>query len=145
MGRDEFAGYGVAALPLTPGTHTLEVPCWRPNDHRVRDGDELFAMYTGLRPELVNEKFVHARSRLTVDGAVLPHRPAAAASAAEAELAAQASVPPWERTPGLLYQDYVQTVSTGTVHAQASRGGCLCTPSVNDGVISCRHRFGCRF
>lgn len=117
--RASVASRAQAALPLTPGTHALEIPCWRPNDARARNADELNAHYTGLRPELVNEAYVHARSRLTVDGDVLPHRAEAARTRKAAELAAVAAVPPWERGAGPMYQDYIQTVGMGTVHVQA--------------------------
>lgn len=113
-----------AALPLIPGAHTLAIPCWRPNDVRIRDKDELFAHYTGLRPELINEDYVHARARLTVQGQVLPHKVDPTKHPKEmVELATQAAVPPWERPPGGMYQDYVQTIGMGTVHVQARAGG----------------------
>ena len=42
FGRANVAGYGFGHLPLLPGQHTLEVPCWRPTGSLREETEALF-------------------------------------------------------------------------------------------------------
>lgn len=53
--RTRTEGYGVAPMPTRPGTHTLDVSCWRPVGGPV---DELRRYFIGGSPELNDPFFV---------------------------------------------------------------------------------------
>lgn len=69
---DTFAGYGVCALPLTPGTHALRAHCFAANDrnHRLREEMEYFfggarAELEGWRTSLLRREEMHASPAVT--------------------------------------------------------------------------------
>ena len=69
---DTFAGYGVCALPLSPGTHTLRAHCFAANDrnHRLRQEMEHFfggarAELEGWRASLLRREEMHASPAVT--------------------------------------------------------------------------------
>ena len=71
-GVDTFAGYGVCALPLSPGTHTLRAHCFAANDrnHRLRQEMEHFfggarAELEGWRASLLRREEMHASPAVT--------------------------------------------------------------------------------
>ena len=61
-GSDTFAAYGMCTLPMTSGSHTLSVPCWRANDRSTLLSDELLRYHTNLTPELSDEAYIVDRS-----------------------------------------------------------------------------------
>ena len=61
-GSDTFAAYGVCTLPMTSGSHTLTVPCWRASDRSMLLGDELLRYHTSLTPELSDDTYIVDRS-----------------------------------------------------------------------------------
>ena len=61
--RTRTEGYGVTPLPTRPGSHTLDVACWRPVGGPV---DELRRYFIGGSPEL-NDPFFVAKPPLDED------------------------------------------------------------------------------
>lgn len=57
-GADTFAAYGMCALPMTSGPHSLTVPCWLANDRSTLLSDEMLRYHTSLTPELSNEAYI---------------------------------------------------------------------------------------
>jgi len=62
--RTRTEGYGSVAMPMQPGFHTLDIPCWRPIGGPV---DELRRFFIGGSPELDDPFFV---AKPSVDDAV---------------------------------------------------------------------------
>ena len=55
-GRSDFAGYAVAPVPTTQGTHAVTCPVWRPRGSKK---DRLAAFFVGGYPRLKNEELVY--------------------------------------------------------------------------------------
>ncbi|KAI9168161.1 hypothetical protein H9P43_007533 [Blastocladiella emersonii ATCC 22665] len=49
FGRYQLIGYGIVSIPMTPGTHQLECPTWRPHGSFM---DSLKAHFLGITPGL---------------------------------------------------------------------------------------------
>ena len=56
------AAYGVCALPMTSGSHAVEVPCWRASDRSSLLNDEVLRYHTGLTPELSDPRYILDRA-----------------------------------------------------------------------------------
>jgi B9 domain-containing protein 2 len=55
LGRSFLGGYGFCALPMSPGSHNIDVHLWRPVGNAV---EELTANFIGGSPHLRNESIV---------------------------------------------------------------------------------------
>lgn len=49
-GRYSIAGYGIGIVPFTPGQHTMQIKCWRPQPQGLLKS--LAAKILGIQPEL---------------------------------------------------------------------------------------------
>lgn len=73
LGRSFLGGYGICTLPMTPGSHEIDVKLWRPVGTAV---DGLTSKYIGGSPQLVTQDIVDKaqdRDRLKTETAGVLH------------------------------------------------------------------------
>ncbi|GMH39087.1 hypothetical protein BSKO_06985 [Bryopsis sp. KO-2023] len=58
LGFSQLSGYGICALPNTPGTHELECNTWTAGDQRMALQEQLHGFFTAAAPRLIEESFV---------------------------------------------------------------------------------------